>query len=85
VPLTNMSERSEVTVEDSVEVDTPQYSPFDASEAPGIGLIVNMRIYDVLMAIYTSINADGAKELMEIHTNGGVIGSLPFFDPSLLS
>lgn len=64
--------------------ETPQYSPFGPEEAPGIQLIVQMRIYDVLMAIYTNLDKEGAADLMEIHTKGGVIGSLPVFDPDLI-
>lgn len=68
----------------NIEPTPPTYSPFGPEEAPGIGLVVNMRIYDVLMAIYTELNRDGAAELMDIHTKGGIIGSLPLFDPELL-
>jgi hypothetical protein len=69
---------------ESQQNSQPEYSPFSAEEAPGIALIVNMRIYDVLMAIYTKLDKDGAADLMEIHTKGGIIGSLPLFDPNLL-
>jgi hypothetical protein len=62
----------------------PTYSPFGPEEAPGISLIVQMRIYDVLMAMYTHLDKVGAADLMEIHTKGGIIGSLPLFDPELL-
>jgi hypothetical protein len=72
-------------IEEPVETEGGmQYSPFGPEEAPGIALVVNMRIYDVLMAIYTKLDPDGAADLMEIHTKGGIIGSLPLFDPSLL-
>ena len=74
----------EIDQEEAEAGNELQYSPFSAEEAPGIALVVNMRIYDVLMAIYTSINPEGAKELMEIHSKGGIIGSLPLFDPELI-
>jgi len=67
-----------------VEGNELQYSPFSAEEAPGIALVINMRIYDVLMAIYTNMNPEGAQQLMDIHTKGGIIGSLPLFDPTLI-
>lgn len=73
------SNDSEGTEEKGIE-----YSPFGPNEAPGINLVVNMRIYDVLMAIYTHLNAQGAQDLMNIHAKGGILGTLPLFDPDLI-
>lgn len=42
-------------------------------------LIVHMRIYDVLMGIYTHMDADGARDLAELHHKGVILGSAPNF------
>lgn len=41
-------------------------------------LIVNMRIYDALMATLTHINPTYAQDLMERHTRGEFVGFPPF-------
>lgn len=46
-------------------------------------LIVQMRIYDVLMAIYTEMTADGtgasakARKLLEAHAQGKILTPMP--------
>lgn len=53
--------------------------PFDASNAPGIALIVQMRLYDVLMALLHESNPDKANELLQLHTTGALAGSTPSY------
>lgn len=50
-------------------------------------LIVSMRIYDVLMAIYTEMTDGTAKadHLMAIHQNGGLLGPLPALNLNLFT
>lgn len=54
--------------------------PFDPETTPAVQLIVQMRIYDVLMAIYSHLNVEGAEELHELHVQGGIMGSLPYLN-----
>lgn len=56
---------------------SPEDSPFSPGQAPGVSLIVLMRIYDVLMAQLTISNPEAASNLMEIHANGTIMGSSP--------
>ena len=56
--------------------------PFDPSVVGGVQLIVLMRIYDVVMAIYTDIDKEGAKKLYDLHAQGKVLGSEPSLDLS---
>ena len=51
--------------------------PFSTENAPGLSLVVLMRIYDVLLGIYTEQNSEKAAILMQIHEEGGIVGSLP--------
>lgn len=59
----------------------------DAMTTEEAQLIMSMRIYDTLMAIYTEIT-DGtpkADHLMTIHQNGGLLGPLPALDLNLVN
>jgi len=51
--------------------------PFSPQEAPGISLIVLMRIYDATMALLDLASPERAAALHEIHARGGIVGSLP--------
>lgn len=52
---------------------------FSPEEAPGVQLIVQMRLYDVLMAVLTELNSDLAANLIEAHAEGRIVGPLPSF------
>lgn len=60
--------------------------PFSPNEAPGLQLIVQMRIYDVLCAIYTEMTMDEngvsekARNLLEAHSKGLILGPLPLIN-----
>lgn len=56
--------------------------PFSPEMAPAVSLIVSLRIYDVLMAILTKMDAKAAADLYALHNDGKVIGSLPWLDMS---
>lgn len=45
-----------------------------------VQLIVQMRIYDVLMAILNKIDQKSADDLHALHSEGKILGSLPFID-----
>jgi hypothetical protein len=65
--------------------DDTAADPFAPDQAPGIQLIVQMRIYDTLMALLTKVDKDTAKELMQLHAAGKLMGTTPFFDGTFLS
>lgn len=62
------------------EQDYADYDPFAPENAPGLSLVVQMRIYDVLLGIYSEMAPEKAAALMDMHAGGKVIGSLPNFD-----
>lgn len=39
--------------------------------------ITLLRIYDVLMAMYTEQNPEGSDELLKLHKEGNLLGSSP--------
>lgn len=57
-------------------------NPFDYRVAPGVSLIVQMRTYDVLLAILREQNTEAAEKLVQLHAEGKVLGPLPVFDES---
>ena len=56
------------------------YDPLSPEVAPGVQVIIQMRIYDVLMAIYTDMNPTGADALIQLHSQGKILGPLPTID-----
>lgn len=48
-------------------------------------LIVSMKTYDVLMAILKELNAVAARQILEIHANGGVVGPSPNFSGAFIT
>lgn len=64
-----------------VENDSDEpLDPFSQENAPGLSLIVLMRIYDVVMAQYMATNRDKAIDLFNLHAEGKILGSLPSLD-----
>ena len=51
--------------------------PLSSDEAPGVQLIVQMRIYDALMGILTHLDAETAEALADLHRSGGILMSSP--------
>lgn len=51
--------------------------PFSAENAPTVQIIMQMRIYDVLMALLTNVDEEAAERLLELHANGTIFGSIP--------
>ena len=54
--------------------------PFSPENSAKLSLVVNMRIYDTLMAILHEIDAESAERLNKIHEQGGLLCSLPWLD-----
>jgi hypothetical protein len=67
-------------------------SPFHPDNAAGLNLVMQMRIYDVLMGILDLLEDDyqkrhGGKDrttsdlIYEAHASGRIVSELPYFDP----
>jgi hypothetical protein len=54
-------------------------NPFSAEEAPGVQLIVQMRIYDCLIALLTVADEELADNLLAAHAQGKIVTPLPAF------
>lgn len=54
--------------------------PFSAENAPGVSLIVLLRIYDLLGAILTNLDHEQATALLEMHKQGRVFLDYPWLD-----
>lgn len=63
---------------DNVDADA-SIDPFSAEGAPGIILIQQMRIYDVLLGIYSELAPVKAEALMDLHAEGLLLGPEPVF------
>lgn len=68
----------------SDEFDGPTLEPVgpvenENDEAQTLQLITQMRLYDVLMGIYTHLAPDKARAVAEIHSQGGLVGASPAF------
>lgn len=55
--------------------------PFSPGNIPIVQNITLLRIYDVLMAILTSMDEDAAEKLFDLHERGGLMTPPPGFDP----
>lgn len=60
--------------------DGTDLDPFSPTNAPALQLLTLMRIYDVLMAKLAAEHPMAAEKLDEIHSNGKLMGSLPWLD-----
>lgn len=54
--------------------------PFSLQYAPGLSLIILMRIYDVVMAQYREVDPEKAKLLLKYHAEGKIVGPMPYLD-----
>ena len=59
------------------QTPTGPSDPFSPENAPGVSLIVLMRLYDVGLALLHKIDPDAAAKLKDYHASGGIAGSLP--------
>lgn len=55
----------------------PSDDPFDIANVGGQALIVQMRLYDVLMGIYNHLDTDKAGALVQIHESGKLFLGYP--------
>lgn len=73
----------EIGEEPETDAGVPEegtYDPFSPEHAPGLSLIVLMRIYDVQMALLRAQNKEAANTLHDLHSQGKILGSLPVLD-----
>lgn len=54
--------------------------PFSPENVGKLQLVVNMRIYDALMALLNETDPEAAAKLHQLHASGKVLGSLPWLD-----
>jgi hypothetical protein len=77
----------EVTVDEkwlhegAVEPEEEPLDPLSPEFAPGLSLIVLMRIYEVQLAILRETNAEVAQHLFEAHSKGIISTPMPWLDP----
>lgn len=62
-----------------------EIDPFGPTTAPGLSLIMQFRIYDLLMAILREQNPDVAREMLTLHATGAVAGPSPNFNGIFLT
>lgn len=61
-------------------VDNETNDPFDYKNAPGIQLIVLLRIYDLLAGIYSELDNEKAAGILDLHSKGKLFLPLPYID-----
>jgi hypothetical protein len=62
------------------QVEPREVDPFAPENASMLNFVLQARIYDVLIAILRESNADLAKQMLELHLNGKVLGPPPGWD-----
>ena len=61
-----------------VEPDERPYDPWD-KDAHTANVIMQLKIYDLLLAILTDANPDAARVIAEAHQKGVILGANPQF------
>lgn len=59
--------------------------PFSFENMPMMNFIMQARIYDVLMALLTEANKDLARQLLELHASGAMMGPSPAFSGNFVT
>lgn len=73
-PLRGLSD--DTSDDENRPVDRDPFSPDNVQQ---VQLIVQMRLYDVTMALLTEINSEVAYDLYEAHKQGKILGFPPQF------
>jgi hypothetical protein len=62
--------------------ETPEKveDPFSPESAPGVSLVVQLRIYDVLLAMLNEMSPDKAEALMDLHATGALMAPPPMYN-----
>lgn len=61
------------------EVGAPA-DAFAPENIGGISMIIQMRTYDVLMAILTKLDENSARDLLELHQQGILLSTAPWMN-----
>lgn len=73
-------------VDDAIDVSFEEaLDPMSAEYAPGLSLIMLMRIYDVQMALLAESNPERAEALSRHHAEGKVLSAMPWIDPDSMN
>lgn len=67
---------NEVT-DDSVDNGVGEANPFSQENFNEISFIMQARIYDTLMALLKETSPDTARDLLQAHSNGLILGPSP--------
>jgi hypothetical protein len=62
------------------ELEDTREDAFSPENSQKLQLVVQMRIYDVLMALLNESSPDVAEKLYHLHSDGKVLGSLPWLN-----
>lgn len=73
-------EHDDKWLEDTEAGGTESIDPLSPEYAPGLNLIVLMRIYEVQLAILRESNPEAARRLLELHEQGLISTPLPYVD-----
>ena len=79
---TGPSEQTDADAPTDADAQTDAFAP---DVAPGLQLIMLMRIYDVMMGLYMEAAPEKAEELLNAHLEGFVIGASPGFNGRFLT
>lgn len=76
---------SEEVNESTDPLEQGSTDPFAPENQAVLNFIMQARIYDVLMALLTESNADLAKDLLELHATGALMGAAPSFNGQFIT
>lgn len=68
--------------DDTQELDL---DPFSEDNLRVSQFILTARIYDVLLGIYTHMEPEKAKDLLELHADGALLGPQPAFNGQFIT
>lgn len=71
-------------LEGTDEVQDDTFDPTSPEFAPGLSLIVLMRMYEVQMAVLREMNPEFASILLQLHEEGKISTPMPWIDASSL-
>lgn len=72
------------TTEEGVLAE-PEEDPFSPHNLAISQFILTARIYDVLMTSLLQVNPSAAKDLLELHMNGSLMGPAPAFNGQFIT
>ena len=62
-----------------------EHDPFSEENIRVSNFILLNRIYDVLMGLYQEANPDKARDLLELHLAGNIMGPSPAFNGNFIT